>query len=181
MKILLLIDLINDMVHPDGKLAGKGYAQFAKARDVAASVVEWRARSEFGRVIHVGLEFEPDYANAAQRSLLLGKASEFGVAARGQFGSEFVDWAKPESGDIVIRKHRISAFYGTDLDVTISSLGAKEVVIGGCATDLAVSSAVRDAHDRDLDVAVAEALCVAASDEDQNAALLHLRKIGSII
>lgn len=181
MKVLVLIDLINEMVHPEGKLAGKGYAQFASDRSVGAAVSSWRENPEIARVIHVGLEFAPDYADAARNSLLLGKAPEFGVATSGQFGSEFVDWALPGTSDLIVRKHRISAFFGTDLDVLLSSLGADEVVLGGCATDLAVSSAARDAHDRDLKVSVADALCVAANAQDHEAALLHLQKIAAIV
>lgn len=181
MNVLVLIDLINEMVDPRGKLAGKGYAEFAQVSSVPDSVAAWRDSPDIDRVIHVGLEFREDYTDAARRSLLLGKAPEFGVARRGEFGSSFVEWASPKDEDIVIRKHRISAFFGTDLDVVLRSIGADAVTIGGVATDLAVSSAARDAHDRDFDVHVAHSVCVAATKDDHDAALQHIAKFAKIV
>ncbi|MGS2809305.1 cysteine hydrolase family protein [Nocardia sp. MW-W600-9] len=181
MNILILIDLINEMVDPRGKLASKGYAEFARSAGVPDAVDAWRRSNDVDRVIHVGLEFRTDYADAARKSLLLGKAPEFGVAKHGEFGAEFVDWAAPKNDDIVIRKQRISAFFGTDLDVVLRSLGATTVTIGGVATDLAVSSAARDAHDRDYEVRVAQSVCVAATKEDHQAALQHIAKFATIV
>lgn len=181
MKVLLLIDLINEMVDPAGKLAGKGYAEFVSSHGTANALVEWLERDDIDRVVHIGLQFDTDYSNAARNSPLLGKAPDFGVAKAGEFGSEFASWATPRADDIVLRKSRISAFFGTDLDGILKGMGATEIVIGGCATDLAVSSAARDAHDRDYVVSIAPALCVAASEADHDAAMLHLVKIASII
>lgn len=180
MNVLLLIDLINEMVHPRGKLASKGYAEFAMSANSATNVAKWRSSPDIDRVIHVGLEFRPDYCDAARSSLLLGKAPDFGVARRGESGAQFVEWAAPEGNDIVLRKSRISAFFGTDLEIILKSLGATKVTIGGVATDLAVSSAARDAHDRDYEVSIASSVCIAASQADHEGALRHLEKIAKI-
>jgi nicotinamidase-related amidase len=35
---LLVLDYINDIIHPDGKLAGKGYAAFAEQHNTLLNV-----------------------------------------------------------------------------------------------------------------------------------------------
>ncbi|MGL4339386.1 MAG: cysteine hydrolase family protein [Rhodoglobus sp.] len=181
MNVLILIDLINDMVDPSGRLAGKGYAEFAQTSGVPEALERWRTSSDSDRVIHVGLEFRADYIDAARQSPLLGAAPDFGVARCGDPGANFVAWAAPREGDIVIRKRRISAFFGTDLDLVLRNLDASTITIGGVATDLAVSSAARDAHDRDYNVQVAASLCVAAAQEDHDAALHHIGKFAKLV
>lgn len=180
MKALLLIDLINDMVSSEGKLAEKGYAAFADVNATAASVAAWRAKDIF-RVMHVGLEFRRDYSEKPRNSLLLGRVADFGVATSGSFGSQFVEWASPQGQDIVIRKKRMSPFFGTDLELTLRALMIEDIVIGGVATDLAVSSTARDAHDRDFRVSVAKDICVAASEDDQRSAFSHIGKFARLV
>ena len=80
----------------------------------------------------------------------------------------------------VLTKHRVSAFYGTPLDVILRANGIREVLICGVATDLAVQAAARDAHDRDYVVTVVSDCCGAASDEDHETSLRVLAKIGAV-
>ena len=62
----------------------------------------------------------------------------------------------PEPGDYVIRsKKRLSAFYGTDLEILLRSLGTETVVIAGINTNTCVLCTAFDAFNRDLRVIVA--------------------------
>ena len=62
----------------------------------------------------------------------------------------------PQPGDHVIRsKKRLSAFYGTDLEVLLRSLGTETVVIVGINTNTCVLCTAFDAFNRDLRVIVA--------------------------
>lgn len=61
----------------------------------------------------------------------------------------------PQPGDYVIRsKKRLSAFYGTELDVLLRALGTKTVVIAGINTNTCVLCTAFDAFNRDLRVIV---------------------------
>ena len=63
------------------------------------------------------------------------------------------DWAElvPELNaqfsDILITKHRVGAFHGTDLDAKLRELGVTQVVITGIATGSGVESTARSAYD----------------------------------
>jgi len=56
----------------------------------------------------------------------------------------------------VVRKHRYSGFFETDLDVRLRTLGARSLIVTGCTTSVCVESTVRDAMFRDYDCLVLE-------------------------
>jgi nicotinamidase-related amidase len=82
--------------------------------------------------------------------------------------------------DTVIAKHRISPFFATQLDVILRSNAITDIFICGCATDLVVSSAARDSHDRDFNTFVLSDCCAAGSADDHENALIAIRKIAVV-
>jgi nicotinamidase-related amidase len=52
----------------------------------------------------------------------------------------------------IIRKHRYSAFYNTDLEIVLRCLGITDLIISGVMTNLCCESTARDAYFRDLRV-----------------------------
>jgi nicotinamidase-related amidase len=63
----------------------------------------------------------------------------------GETGVEIYDELKPLSDEIVIKKHRYSAFYGTDLDIVLRSSGMETVIIAGVTTETCCHATARDA------------------------------------
>jgi len=58
----------------------------------------------------------------------------------------------PCDGEIVISKHRFSAFYGTDLEIILRGLGVNTLVITGATTENCCHATARDAFFRDFQV-----------------------------
>ncbi len=58
----------------------------------------------------------------------------------------------PRDGEIVIMKHRFSAFYSTDLEIILRGLGVTTVVITGVTTENCCHATARDAFFRDFQV-----------------------------
>jgi len=58
----------------------------------------------------------------------------------------------PRDSEIVISKHRFSAFYGTDLEIILRGLGVTTVVITGVTTENCCHATARDAFFRDFQV-----------------------------
>jgi len=77
----------------------------------------------------------------------------------------------PEPGDIVIGKHRVSAFHGTDLDMILRAQEIDTLVLFGIATSGVVLSTLLDACDADYRVVVVSDCC-ADTDPDLHNALL---------
>ena len=178
----LFIDFINDIVHPDGKIAGKGYASFDSefgALDRTAQLLTF-ARAQKDLVIHVRVGFSDGYSEHPGNSPLFGAAKKYGAFQLGAWGTEFHETVIPIAGEAIVTKHRVSAFYGTPLDLMFRNNGVTHVVIAGCATDMAVQAAARDAHDRDYLVTVVGDCCVAANRDDHDDALRMMSKIGRV-
>jgi nicotinamidase-related amidase len=96
-------------------------------------------------------------------------------SVEGTPGHDFVEELTPRAGELVVRKYRSSAFWGTDLELLLRSNGIKTVVIGGCTTEGCVESTARDAMFNDLYVVIAVD-CVASDDREQHEASLLLMR-----
>jgi nicotinamidase-related amidase len=63
---------------------------------------------------------------------------------RGTKGAEVVDDLKPEANDILLPKRRFSAFFKTDLDQTLRTLGVDTIVVTGLTTEVCVLMTAMD-------------------------------------
>jgi nicotinamidase-related amidase len=77
----------------------------------------------------------------------------------GTWGAEIVDEVRPVDGELVVDKHRISAFAGTDLDRVLRQRGIDSVVLTGISTSFVVEGTARDAVDRGFRTAVVSDGC----------------------
>ena len=179
---LILIDFINEIVDEKGKFAGKGYPAFVKARGVLENVnaAIAKARTKDIPVIFVRVGFSPDYREWPESSPLFGAAKKFGALQLGAWATEIHESLNKTDADFLVTKHRVSAFYATSLEVILRTLKADTLLIGGVATDIAVQSAAREAHDRDYRVVVLEDLCGAGSEDDHAQALRLLAKVATV-
>ena len=70
----------------------------------------------------------------------------------GSAGAAIFPEIAPRDDEIVITKHRFSAFYGTDLEIILRGLGVTTVVITGVTTENCCHATARDAFFRDFQV-----------------------------
>ncbi len=93
----------------------------------------------------------------------------------GSPGQEIVEDLAPEPGDLIVRKYRSSAFWGTNLDMLLRSNAIETVIVTGCTTEGCVESTARDALFNDYYVVLPED-CVASDDARQHEASLFLMR-----
>lgn len=86
-------------------------------------------------------------------------------AVRFTEGVEVIDELKPEKGDIVLEKRRFSAFFRTDLDITLRELGVDAVVLAGINTHVCVLATAFDAISNDFEVVLLSDCCASHSKE----------------
>jgi len=179
---LILIDFINEIVDERGKFAGKGYPAFVKARGVLENVngAIAKARAKDIPVIFVRVGFSSDYREWPESSPLFGAAKKFGALQLDTWATEIHSSLDKTDTDFLITKHRVSAFYATSIEAILSTLQVDTILIGGVATDMAVQSAAREAHDRDYRTVVLEDLCGAGNDEDHEHTLRLLAKVTEV-
>ncbi len=105
---------------------------------------------------------------AARESMTPGRRST--IVHHNQEGSPQTDVPPelaPQPGDYVLRsKKRLSAFYGTDLEVLLRALGTETVIIAGINTNTCVLCTAFDAFNRDLRVIVASDAVASMYGED---------------
>jgi nicotinamidase-related amidase len=182
---MLLIDMQRDFVEPDGVFASLGVdvSMYRESRPLLAGLLR-DARAASVLVIHVQNTALPDRMSdsPAQIRFNLRMHENFrrdGAPPRYTLpdtpGHEFVPELTPLPDELVVRKYRSSAFFGTNLDLLLRSNGIKTVVIGGCTTEGCVESTARDAMFSDFYVVIATD-CVASDDREQHEASMLLMR-----
>jgi nicotinamidase-related amidase len=120
-----------------------------------------RARSAGIKVIHVQAGFRPGLPEVSSRNMLFAaiKSSEqHQKLFQGQLGGIPAAIA-PKEGEIVIIKHRVSAFQGTDLGMILRANDIDTLVLFGIATSGVVLSTLLEASDADFRLAVIKDCC----------------------
>jgi|ERR1700693_337585 len=139
----------------------------------AASVLK-RARSVGICVIHVQVGFRPNLPEIGTRNPLFSaiktspKHRQLFEGAAGAIHSAVA----PEGDDIIVIKHRVSAFAGTDLDMILRAKDIDTLVLFGIATSGVVLSTVLQAADADYRVVVIKDCC-ADLDAEVHACLVE--------
>jgi len=132
------------------------------------------ARSAGMKVIHVQVGFRPGLPEVSSRNTLFGaiKSSEqHQKLFQGSLG-EIPAAIAPKEGEIVITKHRVSAFAGTDLEMILRANDIDTLVLFGIATSGVVLSTLLEASDADFRLAVIKDCC-ADLDPDLHDCLIN--------
>ena len=95
---------------------------------------------------------------------------------RGTEGVEVIDELKPEAGDMILEKRRFSAFFRTDLDMTLRTLGADTIAVCGMNTHVCVMLTAWDGLANDFRVVIIEDCCGAPKTELHDNAIKLYRK-----
>jgi nicotinamidase-related amidase len=149
----------------------------------AASVLE-RARAREMCVIHIQVGFRPGLPEISARNQLfaaLRNSTQHQKLFEGASGAIHPDLG-PRGEDIVITKHRVSAFRGTDLEMILRAKEIETLVLFGIATSGVVLSTLLEAADLDFRAVVIQDCC-ADMDMELHACLIErfFPKRGAVI
>ena len=92
---------------------------------------------------------------------------------RGTKGAEVVEDLSPKPTDIILPKRRFSAFFKTDLDQTLRTLGVDTIVVTGVTTEVCVLMTVMDGLSHDFSVIFLED-CTASRKKEFHQGCLNL-------
>ena len=149
------------------------YAKDAEEFLSKASGILRAARDVNMPIIHVQVGFRPGLPEVSSRNKLFA-AIKSSVQHQQLFqGAAGVIHSAlgPEPNDIVVTKHRISAFTGTDLEMILRAKEIETLALFGIATSGVVLSTLLDACDADYNVIVI-ADCCADIDAELHEVLL---------
>jgi nicotinamidase-related amidase len=111
------------------------------------------------KVIYVVVGFRPGYPEVSPRNKSFGAIRETGRFIEGSAETEVHPAVAPRPGDVVVTKHRVSAFFATDLDMVLRANGIETLVLTGIATSGVVLSTIRHAADADYRLVVVSDCC----------------------
>ena len=139
-----------------------------------ASAVLAAARKAGMMVIHVQVGFRPGLPEVSDRNKLFAalKSNPQRVQIFEGPGGAIHPMLGPEPGDIVVTKHRVSAFTGTDLEMLLRARDIETLVLFGIATSGVVLSTLLHAFDADFRILVIGDCCK-DRDAELHQALLH--------
>ncbi len=147
---MLIIDMINDLEFPGGdELLGP-------ARTAANNIADLKQRAKANNipVIYVNDNFgrwRADFNKVVEHVLTTGVR-----------GRELAQILKPDHNDYFVIKPKNSAFYETTLDMLLTYLNVKQVILTGISTDSCVLFSANDAYMRDLKLTIPSD-CVAST------------------
>jgi len=146
--VLIVVDMQNDFVAPGAPMetpAGRAMLpNLIRAIDCC--------RDNGAKVIYTAHAHRKDGCDVGLFAKLWPPVASKAGLVDGTKGIEIYDEVAPRAGEIVVKKHRYSAFYGTDLGIILRNSGIDTVVIAGVTTENCCLSTARDALFRDYKV-----------------------------
>ena len=122
------------------------------------------ARKAAIMVVYVAVGFRAGYPEVSPGNLSFSTIKGTGRFAAGDAGADIHPAVAPQPDEVVVTKHRVSAFAGTDLDMILRANGIGTLILTGIATSGVVLSTVRHGADADYRLIVVRDCC---SDRDE--------------
>lgn len=161
---LLVVDMQNDYLHPEGKARQQGDRELGPMLEIVAPLQRLLAAA---REIKVPVIF-------VKQTTLRGGASDSDVwidarsrarysgtdmCIESSWGQEVIAELELSDADHVVNKFRYSGFVGTNLDLLLRSLGRRSVILTGTSTNVCVDATARDAFHHEYYVVFASDAC----------------------
>ncbi|MEZ5803967.1 MAG: isochorismatase family cysteine hydrolase [Rhizobiaceae bacterium] len=161
---VVVVDMVNDFCKPGGLMVLPGYERLVPPQ---LQVIE-AAREHSVPVIWV---HDAHRANVRQDREWLKRTPH---CVENTWGVEIIEdlGAKPE--EIHVIKRRYSAFFQTDLDLTLKDMGVRQLVVFGVVTNICVRSTVHDAFFNGYEVVVPQDCCAATGPREQESSLYDI-------
>jgi nicotinamidase-related amidase len=180
---LVLGDLQNDFLHPDGAYGRAGQSDPSIAALPARLAPLVRLARERGILIVATLfTLVPGRGGEPIISPHLKSLRPFlkkGDFSPGSWGQQVVEPLAP--ADVNIEKIAYSAFHASRLEWVLKKCNVEELYFSGIVTNGGVASTVRDAHVREFHCTVIEDGCAAFGEKVHKAAIEGLRPVAKVI
>lgn len=187
---LLVIDMQRDFCAPGG-YADQAGLDIDRLRKPVSKIAELTAaaRALGMQIIYTREGHRADLSDCTPAKLArshaagapIGQSGPMGrLLIRGEYGHGVIDELAPQAGDIVVDKPGYGAFHHTDLDLLLSNLRIRWLVLTGVTTDVCVHSTLREAVDRGYRCVTVADTCAAGDPDLHAAALSMIRAEGGI-
>ena len=187
---LIVVDMQNDFCAKGGVLDREGH-DLSLIQSMTPRLINFidKARDTGLPVIHVQMIFGSkdnwyisDVGFEQHARMSIKRFIQYSICEQDTWGADFFEEFKPLPGEFLVRKHRYSAFVGTDLDLILKSRGIRTLIMTGISTNVCVESTARDGFMRDYYIVLAKDCTAASSEEDYNCTLRNItRFFGEVV
>ncbi len=161
---VVVVDMINEFCKPGGKMVLPGYEALVDpqlgiigaARTVGVPVI-WVHDAR-----RPGMRQEREWAKRTPHGL------------ENSWATEIIEDLDARSDEIHVIKRRYSAFFQTDLDLTLKDMQVDQLIIFGVVTNICVRSTVHDAFFNGYEVVVPADACAATGPREQASSLYDI-------
>lgn len=182
---LLVIDLQNDFLHPEGfccAMPGVEAATVERVRSVIPrilTVIDW-ARSAGVMVVYTRESHSPDFSDVTPSKKVRYENAGYPIGAPGKFGgflirgdksSALIDELAPVNGELQYDKPGQGAFYATTLEADLRAAGVDTLLFTGVTTECCVLATFRQAADLGFFTLLLEDGCAAFEMREHEAAI----------
>ncbi len=158
---LIIVDMQNDFVDPRGSLC------VGSARATVPAIARLR---DFARAHGLPVVYTQDWHGADDPEFALWGAHAIG----GTWGAAIVPELAPDASDLIIRKLRYDAFYGTSLDHELRQRHIRSLIVTGTVSNICVLHTAGSAALRWLEIIVPIDAVSALTEFDQQATLRQI-------
>ena len=139
--VMIVVDMQNDFVAEGAKLRSASAAAMVPK---LASTLNF-CRENGIRVIYTAHVHRRDGSDMGLYDDLYSPIADRSTLVDGTSGVEIFADLAPAPGEHIIKKHRYSAFFATDLDLILREWGITTVIISGTTTENCCHATARDA------------------------------------
>jgi len=161
---IVVIDMLNEFCKPGGAMVLPGYERLVAPQKTVIDA----GRAAGSPVLFVA---DTHRKNVRQDREFLKRTSH---CLEGSWGAQVIDELEPRPDDLYIVKRRYSAFFNTDLDLTLRDLRVDTLVIIGVVTNICVRSTVHDGFFLGYQVVVPEDCVAATGPREQESSLYDI-------
>lgn len=187
---LIVVDMQNDFIHPDGWFASKGIdlepirsvipaiehlATGLRRADVPVIWLNWGVRADRANLPSLTVEKgrtgqSPTYSDPSPS----GRGH---ILVRDEWGAAIADGLTVAPSDLIVHKHRISGFWDNELDSILRQRGITTLLFAGVNIDRCVFSTLQDANFLGYDCMLIEDSCQTVSPDFVRDAVLYLVRL----
>jgi nicotinamidase-related amidase len=171
---LVLVDLLNDFLSPEGKAYSRLAPQIKKVNFIPnVTRLLAGARAAGLQIVYAphGLNSH-SFDDVKYIPTRMVPAMENHIFWEGEVGDEFYEPFRPQAGDIVASHHRsFDAFMGTDLDTKLKKRGIEKVILGGITSQTCVEGTGRHALEAGYHLTFLKDAVAEFTDEAHRAAI----------
>lgn len=161
---VIVVDMVNEFCKPGGAMVLPGYEKLVGPQ---LAIIE-AARANGTPVIWV----HDAHRGNVRRDREWVKRTPHCV--EGTWGTEIIEDLGARDDEIHVIKRRYSAFFGTDLDLTLKDLMVDQLVVMGVVTNICVRSTVHDGFFNGYEIVVPHDACAATGPREQESSLYDI-------